>query len=169
MPGHNTTIEYPHRLRNWVWYLPYPLDSEDFNNIMTDIHNVTHRYTLPAGLIRPEIWTAQKDTAKQRLDTNSANLIGLAEQPFIQAITEVVCDRCQFLDGKVLLVGDAFSTFRPLSGQGTNQGAKGAMALKEVFAGESTLGSWESSMKEYAEKTQAYGIERERQAQLHQG
>lgn len=168
MPGSNTSIEYPNRLRNWVWYLPYLPCSEDFKHIMTDIHNVTHRYTLPAGLIRPEIWTAQKDMAKKRLDANSANLIGLTEQPFIQAITEVVCDRCLFLDGKVLLVGDAFSTFRPLSGQGTNQGAKGAMALKEVFAGKSTLKSWEAMMKGYAEKTQAFGVERETQAQLHQ-
>ena len=136
---------------------------------MTDIHTVTHNYTLPAGLIRPEIWTAQKDMAKKRLDADSANLIGLTKQPFIQAITEVVCERSVFLDGKVLLAGDAFSTFRPLSGQGTNQGAKGAMALKDVFGGKATLESWETMMKEYAAKTQAFGIERERQAQLHQG
>ena len=167
MPGPNTAMEYPNHLRNWVWYLPYPPDSEDFISIMTDIHNVTHKYTLPAGLIRSEIWTAQKTMARKRLDTNSANLIGLTEQPFIQAITEVVCDRCLFLDGKVLLVGDAFSTFRPLSGQGTNQGAKGAMALKEVFEGKITLESWETLIKEYAKKTQAFGIEREKQAQLH--
>lgn len=168
MPGPDTTVEYPNRLRNWVWYLPYPPELESFKRIMTDIHNVTHKYTLPPGLICPEVWTAQKDMAKKRLDANSASLIGLTEQPFIQAITEVVCDRGLFLDGKVLLVGDAFSTFRPLSGQGTNQGAKGAMALKEVFEGKATLVSWETMMKEYAERTQAFGIERETQAQLHQ-
>ena len=169
MPGPHTAIEYPHRLRNWVWYLPYPPENEGFKQIMTDVHNVAHEYTLPAGLIRPEIWTAQKELAKKRLDTSSANLIGLTEQPFIQAITEVVCNRCLLLGGKVLLVGDAFSTFRPLSGQGTNQGAKGAMALKEVFEGKQSLENWETMMKEYAEKTQAFGIARETQAQLHQG
>ncbi len=48
-------------------------------------------------------------------------------------------------DRKLILVGDAFSLFRPHAGASTAQAAKHALELAEVFEGRQTLEEWEKS------------------------
>jgi 2-polyprenyl-6-methoxyphenol hydroxylase-like FAD-dependent oxidoreductase len=133
---------------------------------MTDCEMNQHRFSLPLGKMRQQVWKRQQRLAQELLDTRSSELIQKTEHPFIQAITEALSPRASFFDGKVLLVGDALATLRPLSGQGTNQSARSAMLLKKVLQGRMRLREWEQSCLEYVQSANQFGIDRERTAQL---
>lgn len=166
IPGKNGSIEVDKRLRNWVWYCNYAEDSEELRDIMTDCDMIQHRFSLPLGKMREHVWIRQKELAHKLLDRHSAGLIEKTEKPFIQAITEALSPRASFFNGRLLLVGDALATLRPLSGQGTNQSARSAVMLKQVLQGRMSLQQWEQGCLQYAQSANRFGIEREKQAQL---
>ena len=124
----------------------------------TDGHQ--HRITVPIGKIREQIWERQKTLAAELLDPYSAELVTKTTKPFIQAITDVVSPRATFLQGKILLVGDALATFRPMTGQSTNQAARNATDMRQWLEGRITLEEWENKSLDYARKTQELGVER---------
>lgn len=72
----------------------------------------------------------------------------------------MVSPRAAFLEGKVFLVGDELATFRPTTGQSTNQAARKAVDLCEVLEGRMGVEEWERKSLEYARATQALGVER---------
>lgn len=128
---------------------------------MTDnITNETHRYTLPLGRLRPEHATHLKALADELLVPCVAELIRKTDQPFIQAITDLVSSRASFFGGKILLAGDALATLRPMSGLGTNSPARSAMRLLEVLEGRMSLEEWEKGALEFAKKSREIGLDR---------
>lgn len=58
-----------------------------------------------------------------------------------------------FFGGKLVLVGDALTLFRPHVGLSTNQGTFHALLLKTVLVGEISLAEWETTFLEYANVT----------------
>jgi 2-polyprenyl-6-methoxyphenol hydroxylase-like FAD-dependent oxidoreductase len=162
IPGKNGNLQPGSRYYNWAWYRQYPEGSSELQHILTDKGGKVHRNTLPIGKIRAAAVDQQKALACELLAPCTAELVVKTEQPFIQAITDVISPRASFLDGKVLLVGDALATFRPMTGLGTNQAARQALSLLEVFRGRLTLEEWEEDSLEYAQATRTIGIERER-------
>lgn len=133
---------------------------------MTDCEMIRHQFSLPTGKVRDQVWRRQKRLAQDLLDPHSAELVEKTEQPFLQSVTEVMSPRASFYDGKLLLVGDALATLRPLSGQGTNQSARSALLLKDVLDGRLTVRQWEKSCLEYAQGANQFGIGREKALQL---
>ena len=127
---------------------------------MTDSSNTYHRVTVPIGKVPELLWTRQKSIAQETLDPYSAELVMKTQVPFVQALTDVVSPRATFLDGKVLLVGDGLATFRPTTGQSTNQAARNALDMRDMLQGRMTLAEWEERSLEYARKTQQLGVER---------
>jgi 2-polyprenyl-6-methoxyphenol hydroxylase-like FAD-dependent oxidoreductase len=128
---------------------------------MTDTSNKLHHFTLPIGTMRPEIWTRQKVLAEKLLAPSIAEVVTKVQRPFIQAITDLVSPKAAFFRGKVLLVGDALATLRPMAGLGTNQAAKNALDLVEVVEGRLGLEEWERRALAFAREARQLGLKRE--------
>jgi flavin-dependent dehydrogenase len=146
---------------NWVWYCKYLEASDELRDIMTDVDGKEHHFSVPIGMIRPERVDRQKTLARELLAPCVAELIRKTKEPFIQAITDVISPKAVLSNGRVLLVGDAFATLRPLAGLGLNQAAKGAMSLVEVLEGRLILDEWEQNALAFAKQARDKGIRRE--------
>jgi 2-polyprenyl-6-methoxyphenol hydroxylase-like FAD-dependent oxidoreductase len=103
----------------------------------------------------------QKKAAATALPPPLAEVFQKVESPFIQAITDNLTTKSVFMDGKVILVGDAVSGLRPHTGAGTAQAAMNALLLKKVFDkdGGTSIGKWEKSTLEWATFVQKIGVQ----------
>lgn len=113
IPGKDGAVEPGRRLMNFVYYKNFPADSPEFRELMTDADGKVHRITLPPGKLRPEVWEKERRFAKANLAPQFAELICKTKYPFAQAITDVISPRNSFMNGKVILTGDALAGFRP--------------------------------------------------------
>ena len=98
IPGKEGSLHPGNRLLNYVWYCSYPEGSAELDNLMTDKNGHRHRYSMPMGKIRPEIWAEQRRYAKDILPFAFAELVEKTEQPFVQCITDVSAPRAVHLD-----------------------------------------------------------------------
>jgi 2-polyprenyl-6-methoxyphenol hydroxylase-like FAD-dependent oxidoreductase len=164
IPGKHGTLEPGKRLLNWVWYVNYKEESAEHRNIMTDKNGKRHHITLPAGGVRDDVWSQQKDFAKRTLPSAFAELVEKTKVPFIQTITDVISPSANLDSGRVLLIGDALAGVRPHTGMSSNQAALDAMQLAETInkiiggAGEKVLEEWEKHVLEYAIELQSRGV-----------
>jgi hypothetical protein len=138
----------------WIWYEMLDENSEDFREIFTDISGKRHATTVPRGKIQPNVW-AKVRARRSALSKAFAELLDKTSDPFVSAIRDCVAPNAVFYDGKLLLVGDAFTLFRPHGGSSTSQAAMQAMGLAEVFQGKRDLADWEKSSLEYARRNSA--------------
>ncbi len=120
---------------------------------MTDTAGHRHRFTLPVGKMRPEIWAKQVAHGRQVLPAPVADLVSKIRQPFVSSITSVRSPRASYFDGKLLLVGDALCQMRPHFGASTDQAALHALKLEQLLKGEISLNQWEEQIMEYADLT----------------
>lgn len=126
---------------------------------MTDTNGKRHPITLPVGTMRPTVWSKQKSHAADTLPPQFAEAIQKTQQPFIQAITDVISPRNEFLGGKVLLVGDALAGFRPHTAASTGQAAYDANRLGEWMGGEIGEERYQELVMDYAREVQRRGVE----------
>ena len=159
IPGEKGTLEPGKRLINWVWYCNYPKDSPEYKDLMTDSDGKRHHVTLPIGKMRPEILEKQREYARKALPPQLTEIVIKTEQPFVQAITDVVSPKNAFFNGKLLLVGDAVAGFRPHTAASTSQAAFDAQKLAELLAGKIDLRQWEQETMGYATYMQKRGVE----------
>ncbi|SLM39675.1 Monooxygenase, FAD-binding [Lasallia pustulata] len=143
IPGQNGTLEPGQRLLNYVWYCNHAAESPALAALLTDSDGHRHRITLPMGKMRPDIWAAQKDFATQTLPPPFAELVHKTSLPFVQAITDVASPNAAFFDGKLLLVGDSLTAFRPHVAASTGQAALHAQLLDRMLRGEIGVVEWE--------------------------
>ena len=122
---------------------------------MTDVNGHRHRYTLPTGGVRDEVWLKQKALARDILAPPFAELVNKTTRPFVAIIADTMSPRASFLDGKVFLVGDALASFRPHAALSTNQAALDALLLGKVMKGEMALKDWEQAVLKYANASAA--------------
>lgn len=159
IPGENGTLEPGHRLFNWVWYCNYENGSLELEELMTDIQGRRHAITLPVGTMNPDIWSKQKAYAAKTLPPQFAEAVSKTEQPFAQAVTDVVCPENRFLDGRILLVGDALAGFRPHTAASTSQAAFDALQMGEWLRGELTEEQYDTRVLDFAKAVQRKGVE----------
>jgi len=138
----------------WVWYDKLDQDSQEFQSTFTDNSGKKHSTTIPRGKMDPKVW-AKRQSSGAALSVPFAELIKKTTDPFVSAIRESTTPQPVAHDGKLLLVGDAFSLFRPHTGSSTNQTARQALELAEVFRGVKTLDEWQASSLGYARMTGA--------------
>jgi 2-polyprenyl-6-methoxyphenol hydroxylase-like FAD-dependent oxidoreductase len=112
--------------------------------ILTDIHNRLHGNTMPAGLVRPEIWKRQVANTLPHMAGPLAELISATHQTavFVTKVHDALCQAPVLCDGKVILVGDALAAFRPHFALTTEQAARHCLALAKVQEGEKSLDQW---------------------------
>jgi 2-polyprenyl-6-methoxyphenol hydroxylase-like FAD-dependent oxidoreductase len=158
IPGKNGSIEPGDRLLNWIWYCNYEDGSDALEELMTDIHGRRHAITLPVGTMNPDVWSKQKAQASKVLPPQYAEVVHKTEQPFIQAVTDVISPQNSFFDGKVLLVGDALAGFRPHTAASTSQAAFDALRMGEWFGGEIDKKTYDTRVLEYAKELQQKGV-----------
>ena len=160
IPGVDGILSQGKRKINWVWYVNVPDDSEHYRDIMTDKDGNLHRFSLPAGgHMRAHVWEEQKKHADKVLPPQYRELIHNTENPFVQAITDLEPPKtCQYLEGKVVMVGDALSGFRPHTAASTSQAAFHALSLRRVFSGEIGWKAYEESVLEFAASWQRKGV-----------
>jgi 2-polyprenyl-6-methoxyphenol hydroxylase-like FAD-dependent oxidoreductase len=120
---------------------------------MTDINGHIHRSILPIGLMRPEIWESQLQAARTLLPPPFIEVISATKKPFVALINEHLSPRASFFDGKLILVGDALSLFRPHVALSTNQSALHALTLEKVVQKVWSLKRWEGNAVRYAKAT----------------
>jgi flavin-dependent dehydrogenase len=113
---------------------------------MTDTTGQRHKYTLPVGTMRPAIWAAQCAHACQVLSAQLAELVCKVALPFVSTVTSIASPRAVFVDGRLLLVGDALAQFRPHVGSSTNHAALDALLLQRALRGEIGLQQWEEQV-----------------------
>jgi 2-polyprenyl-6-methoxyphenol hydroxylase-like FAD-dependent oxidoreductase len=158
IPGKNGTTEPGQRLFNWVWYCNYEDGSSELEELMTDVNGKRHAITLPVGSMNPEVWSKQKAYASQVLPPQYAEAVNKTQQPFIQAITDVRSPQNSFLDGRVLLVGDALAGFRPHTAASTGQAAFDALRMGDWFGGEINEETYHERVLEFSKEVQEKGV-----------
>lgn len=127
----------------FIWYDMIPGNSPDFKETMTDSDGKVHKTTVSRGKMRPEVW---KRLLERDATTGNPAFVELAEQitePFVSAIHDFQGSKAVFFDGKVLLLGDAFSLCRPHGGGSTSQAAVQVQQLVRCLEGDMSLSEWE--------------------------
>ena len=128
---------------------------------MTDKYGHEHRFSVPLGMMPSSSIDRQKVLARELLAPCVEELIRKTKDPYVQAITDMISPQAVLLNGKVLLVGDALVSLRPLTGLGVNQAARSAELVLDALEGKIELKEWETNVLDYARMAIALGVQRE--------
>ncbi|KAF2003125.1 FAD/NAD(P)-binding domain-containing protein [Amniculicola lignicola CBS 123094] len=164
IPGVNGTLAPGKRLINFVYYTNFPSPSLDDKSpelaeLMTDIDGVRHRVTMPPGKTSPQAWEKQRKIASEKLPPQFAEIVRATKKPFVQAVTDVISPENEFLNGKLVLIGDALAGFRPHTVASTSQAAFDAMILADMIEGKVDRRQWKSETLAYARTIQMRGVD----------
>lgn len=163
IPGQNGTLAPGERLINFVYYTNVPSPSltdpsPEFRELMTDVDGQYHRITMPPGKTAPGVWEKQREIANQKLPPQFAEIVRGTQKPFVQAITDVLAPTNEFLNGRVILIGDALAGFRPHTVASTSQACFDAMVLADMIEGKVARREWKRQTLGYARTIQERGV-----------
>ena len=156
IPGPKGSLTQGERFINFVWY--HNCETDALAEILTDIDGHQHRHSVPVGKIRSEVWAKQKAIARDLLSPHVLELIANIATPFVTVVSDTMASRASFFDGKLLLVGDALSLFRPHISSSTNQSAFHCLLLEECLRGELSLEDWELQVLQYAKRSRLRSV-----------
>lgn len=164
IPGEKGTLEPGKRLINFVYYTNFPCRSLDdpspeFRELMTDVDGQYHHITMPPGKTDPKAWEKQREIAKEKLPPQFAEIVRATKKPFVQAITDVIASTNEFMNGRVILVGDALAGFRPHTVASTSQACFDAMILADMIEGKVSRKEWKKQTLGYARTIQKRGVD----------
>lgn len=150
IPGPNGSLEPGERLLNFLWYTNE--SEEALDEIMVDaVDGHRHHNIVPAGRVCPDIWATRLREAKRiPLAVPFLEIMTKIRSPFIQVITEFCSPRAAFEDGRVLLVGDALSLFRPHTAFSATQAAFDALRVNDYVDRKMSLEEWEEKVLRFA-------------------
>ena len=145
------------RWYNWVWYRPAPADTV-LPDLLTDDNGYLHAQGIPPPLLRDEHVAAMRRDAARLLCPQFGAVVAATARPFIQPIWDVCAPR--FVDGRVLLIGDAACTARPHIGLGVSKAADDAARLAAALdepasARDAALAEWEAGRLRFARAAMA--------------
>jgi 2-polyprenyl-6-methoxyphenol hydroxylase-like FAD-dependent oxidoreductase len=164
IPGKNGTLEPGKRLINFVYYTNFPSPSltdpsPEFRELMTDVDGQYHRITMPPGKTDMKAWEKQRTIAKEKLPPQFAEIVCRTQKPFVQAITDVISPTNEFMNGRVILIGDALAGFRPHTVASTSQACFDAMILADMIEGKVGRREWKRQTLGYARTVQKRGLD----------
>lgn len=152
IPTDTGSFEPGERLFNWVWYYNVGEDSLEMRDIFTDVNDQLHHNTVPRGLVRPEVWEWCRAELLPRISSPFQELLQKTSSPFVTKVRDAICTTANFHDGKVVLVGDAFTTLRPHLGAATEQAAFHSNTLEVVYNGKKTPEEWSFGVRRFAQR-----------------
>ncbi|KAI1270143.1 FAD binding domain protein [Xylariaceae sp. FL1019] len=103
----------------------------------TDVNGDYHRQTVPRGLVRPEVW--ERARIHIQVSKPFAELLAKDGNPFVTKINDAFSSHACFHGGKVILVGDAFASFRPHAASALEQCALHSRSIERVHLGQGVL------------------------------
>ncbi|TKA63865.1 hypothetical protein B0A55_10706 [Friedmanniomyces simplex] len=159
IPGRDGTLEPGNRLFNWVWYCNYADGSPGHEDLMTGNDGKLHAITLPVGAMKDSVWKRQQEYAAEILPPQFAEAVRKTEQPFVQAITDMISSQNSLMDGKVLLVGDSLAGFRPHTAASTGQAAFDALTMGQWMSEEISREEYNERVLEFAQRVQRHGVD----------
>ncbi|KAF2819293.1 monooxygenase [Ophiobolus disseminans] len=164
IPGVNGTLEPGKRLINFVYYTNFPSPSledpsPEFCELMTDIHGQYHHITMPPGMMNPKAWEKQRKIAKEKLAPQFAEVVCATKKPFVQAVTDVIAPTNEFMNGRVILIGDALAGFRPHTVASTSQACFDAMILADMIEGKVSRKDWKEQTLGFARTIHKRGVD----------
>ena len=128
--GFDNSTRAGQRCFNFVWYRPTHIDRE-LPQLCTDIHGKRHDLSIPPPLLRPEVIDAMRQSARDQLSPQFAEVVAKTRQPFFQAIFDL--ESTVMHHGRVALLGDAAFVARPHCGMGVSKAAGDALALSGLL------------------------------------
>lgn len=159
IPGKDGSVEPGQRLVNFVYYTNFPEGSQELEEIMTDKEGHRRHITMPPGMMSSKAWEKQKQIAQARLPPQFAEIVCKTQQPFVQAVTDCISSTNEYMDGKVILVGDALAGFRPHTVASTSQACFDAMILADYVAGKISHQEWKKQTLGFARYIQKRGVD----------
>ncbi|KAF1830790.1 FAD/NAD(P)-binding domain-containing protein [Decorospora gaudefroyi] len=138
------------RVIEWCWYDPCDPSSPEFADYMTDVNGIRHNVTVPANLLRPEVWEAQLNRRDAVLSPLWKKVIQDSGMPLLTAVQSFDNTKASFFSGKVLLAGEAFIQIRPHLGASCDIAGLSALTLPGVLNGDMSLEEWEAGLVKHA-------------------
>lgn len=150
IPGADGSLDDDKKLLNFLWYTNETLDALD--DILKDgIDGHRHHNIVPAGHVREDIWNSYLERAAAApFPSPLLEIITKIQRPFIQVITDHCSTSAAFEGGRVLLVGDALSLFRPHTAFSSTQAAFHALRVEDYLSGKISLAECEEEMLRYS-------------------
>lgn len=144
IPGLSGSLSPGERFVNFAWYTNE--SPEELEEIMVDnADGHRHRFFVPKGHVRDSVWKARLlRTEELELPEPFKEVASKIHEPFIQMISDYCPSRAAFEDGKVLIIGDALSQFRPHAALSVAQAAAHATAVEDYVSGKISLQDWET-------------------------
>ncbi|MEM9904023.1 MAG: FAD binding domain-containing protein [Cyanobacteria bacterium P01_D01_bin.44] len=145
IPGENESLTPGERRFNWVWYVNYD-ETTELTHILTDKTGKRRDYSIPPGLIAPEVEQQMRSYADEVLTPPFQKLVAATKDPFVQAILDLSVPQMAF--DRVALMGDAAFIPRPHTAASVSKGAANAIALADALVAQShdvvkALDTWE--------------------------
>ena len=113
---------------------------------MTDQDGHEHNATVS---VREDVWEEQYIHGQEVFTAPYREIASKLSRPFVQKITDYSSPRAAFLEGKVLMVGDALTLFRPHIAFSTNQAAFDCFQTERYMIGKIDLSRWETEVLEF--------------------
>jgi 2-polyprenyl-6-methoxyphenol hydroxylase-like FAD-dependent oxidoreductase len=159
IPGLHGSLVPREQLANLGWYQNY--NEDELKKILTDSDGISHKFSLGVGKINPTIKEEQRNKVAAILPPQFSEVFQKIQSPFIQAVTDNLTTKSVFMNGKVLLIGDAVAGVRPHTGAGTAQAAMHAFLLKKVFEEEGSMSveEWEKAILGWATMAHDIGVQ----------
>lgn len=145
IPGEGNAIAKGKRRLNWVWYKNVE-EGETLDYYMTDKNGVVHDFSMPEGMLRPELKTSFYKMAERELPPLFSRIALLTRDPFLQPILDMKVERMVY--GRTVLIGDAAFIVRPHTAASTYKAAMDGIHLAKALSEESdlrtALAGWEA-------------------------
>ena len=148
VPGADEATLPGQRRYNWVWYRP--VAAARLPGLLTDAEGRRYDLSIPPARMAGEPIAAMRAAAAELVAPAFLEVVGLVEQPFIQAIYDLESPRMVF--GRVALIGDAAFVARPHPGMGATKAALDALTLARALAAAdpgAALTEWEGRRLRY--------------------
>lgn len=146
IPGENESLVPGERRFNWVWYVNYD-ETTELTPILTDKNGKRRDYSIPPGMIAPEVEQQMRFYADRVLAPPFQRLVAATKEPFAQAILDLTVPQMAF--NRIALVGDAAFIPRPHTAAGVSKAAANVIALADALVNQNhdvnkALNEWES-------------------------
>jgi hypothetical protein len=150
IPNEDGDMQTGERLFNWLYYYNVSESSPQMTEIFTDKDGQIHQNSVSRGSVNYDVWKKVRDSLQ--ICDAFRELVEKTPNPFITKVIDVSCDTATFFGGKVVLVGDAFTTLGPNLAAAADQAAFHSNSLVEVYRGEKTQASWDLEVRLYAQR-----------------
>ncbi|KAL6152611.1 hypothetical protein ACJQWK_04564 [Exserohilum turcicum] len=149
-PDDHGSMRPGERVVEWCWYDACDAATPTFAEYMTDVNGVCHNSTVPSDLLRQEVWDAQIKRRQSALSPLWQRIFQQSRPPLLTAVRAFDNTRASFFNGKLLLVGEAFTQIRPHLGASCDIAAVSALHLPRVLSGEMPMRELETKVAKHA-------------------